>query len=112
LLSLSPAQIDRLGLSESQILARSLNQQAWEQVATHGAARPARQWLAGAYLLGKDDQGTWREIIPLRAGPAHISDGLSLALTDEAALIGSTEADERGSVTFFRFERDLGDETE
>ncbi|WP_462320683.1 hypothetical protein [Halochromatium sp.] len=62
------------------------------------------EWLGGGYLLRRLGN-TWSPLTPLlRAGPANPSYGMTVALTNDAALIGTSQADESGRVAFFRFE--------
>lgn len=64
------------------------------------------EWLGGAYLLHRHGDA-WSALKPLRAGPANPSYGMTVALAGDAALIGTSQADESGRVAFFRF--DLGE---
>lgn len=65
--------------------------------------------IGAGYLLRFID-GAWTVLQPLRAGPASPSYGMTLALAEDAALIGTTRADESGRVAYFRFQLDVDEE--
>ena len=58
--------------------------------------------LGGAYLF-RHAGNAWRLLTAVRAGPANPSYGMRVALASDAALIGTSQADESGRVAFFRF---------
>lgn len=69
------------------------------------------EWLGGAYLLRRQGDA-WSALMPLRAGPANPSYGMTVALADDAALIGTSQADESGRVAFFRFNLGAGNDAQ
>lgn len=54
------------------------------------------------HLFDATEQG-WRLQARLRAGPTTPNDGMAVALTADAALLGTNQADASGRVSFFRF---------
>ncbi len=65
--------------------------------------------IGAGYLFSYSGAG-WGDPQLLRAGPANPSYGMTLVLAEDAALIGTTQADESGRVAYFRFELEVTDE--